>query len=393
MTLVAAVGQAQALDAREAGLQAVHQALNRMGSTAPTIAIVVSPHRFEVQMVISGVVSILPNVPVLGFSSSAGLTRNGAQTHSVVVALLGGDGLQAETHWFSSYAQSSAEAASRLVQLLGYEQRPAEAILVLGDGLNGNGDEFCQALPSNLPILGGMPSGDHQSNIGYQFAGTQTGQGGMAAAFVRGNLKIGWGYGHGWQPIGNHFRLTRSRGSWIRTLDGRPASESYASLFGHPARAWAFPPLNYTARVYPLGFEQARSDELVVRAPLRVEADGSFRMNVPLRDGLDAYLLVGNIDACQEAAVQATQQALLSLGDAKPVLALVLVDVAWQILLQADPGMEIRAVQTILGNDVPIVGGYTIGQVVPASPELGIRTPQFLNQHIVVMVFGEPKAS
>lgn len=389
MTLIAAVGQAQALDAREAGLQAVHQALNRMGSTSPGLVVVISPHRFDVQMVISGVVSILPNVPVIGFSSSAGLTRVGAQTHSVVVALLGGDNLQAETHWFSAYAQSSAEAAARLVQLLGYEQKPAEAILAFGDGLNGSGEDFCGALPLNLPIFGGMAAGDHQNNLGYQFAGTQTGQGGMAAAFLRGNFKLGWGYGHGWQPVGSHFRLTRSRGFWIRTLDGRPASDAYSTLFGHVSKEWAFPPLNYTARIYPLGFEHVYGDDLLIRAPLRVEADGSFRMNVQLRDGMDAYLMVGSIDACRLSAIAATQKALEALNGARPVFALILIDVAWQILLQADPGMEIRAVQSVLGNDIPIAGGYTIGQIIPAAA--GRQNPQFLNQHIVVILFGEPQ--
>ena len=33
---------------------------------------------------------------------------------------------------------------------------------------------------------------------------------------------------------------------------------------------------------------------MIVRAPIRVEADGSFRMNAPVRDGVDAYLLVGS---------------------------------------------------------------------------------------------------
>ncbi|MBK8620015.1 MAG: hypothetical protein IPN96_23685 [Anaerolineales bacterium] len=75
-------------------------------------------------------------------------------------------------------------------------------------------------------------------------------------------------------------------------MDGRPASETYAGLFGYPARDWAFPPLNYLARLYPLGVEQG--EDLVVRSPIRVEADGSFRMNANIRDGIDAYLLVGS---------------------------------------------------------------------------------------------------
>jgi hypothetical protein len=62
------------------------------------------------------------------------------------------------------------------------------------------------------------------------------------------------------------------------------------------------------------------------------------------------------------------------------------VDVAWQMLLKAKPGMEIAAVQDILGSFVPIAGGYTLGQIVPGKDG---NSPRFLNQHIAVIAFGE----
>jgi len=55
--------------------------------------------------------------------------------------------------------------------------------------------------------------------------------------------------------------------------------------------------------------------------------------------------------------------------------------------LKSTPGAEIAAVQDILGPNVPIAGGYTLGQIAP-----GKDTPQFLNQHILVIVFGEEKS-
>ena len=391
MTLIASIGQAQALDAREAGMQAAYQAINGMGTTSPSLCLIIVPHRYDPQQVLSGASSILSNVPMLGFSVSSGLTKTGAHSHAVIVAMLGGDSLQAETHWFPTYSQSSAETATLITQLLSYEQRPAEHVIVFADGLNGNADEFCSGLAGGLPVLGALSSGDLQSANSFQIAGAQCGRGGLAAAFLRGSFKFGLGYGHGWHAIGSHFRVTRSRGFWLRTLDGHPASETYSQLFGQPAREWAFPPLNYMSRIYPLGFEKEHTEDLLVRAPLRVEADGSFRMNSGLRDGSDAYLMVGSPADCLEAARQATQRAVLALGDAKPVFALVLVDVAWQILLQAHPGEEMQAVQDVLGDHVPIAGGYTLGQIVPSEEPNG--HPQFLNQHIMVAVFGEKEKS
>ena len=387
MTLTAAVGHAQALDAREAGMQATHQALNGLGAASPSLGIVIVPHRYDPQQVISGASSLLANIPIIGFSVSAGLTQIGINSHSVIVAMFAGDDIQAETHWFPSYSQASAETASRISQLLGYEQRPAESIIVFADGLNGNAEEFCAALPAGISILGGLSSGDLQNTNSFQIAGMQSGLGSMAAAFLRGNIKVGIGHGHGWHPVGSHFRVTRSRGFWLRTLDGHPASETYAQMFGQPTREWALPPLNYLTRIYPLGFEREHSNELLVRSPLKVEADGSFRMNCGLRDGSDAYLMVGSPADCQLAARQAAQEAISALGDSKPAFALVLVDTAWQMLLQAQGGAEIKAVQDVLGETVPVAGGYTLGQIVPAA-QLDER-PEFLNQNIVVAAFGE----
>jgi hypothetical protein len=385
MTLTSAVGHAQALDGREAGLQATHQALNRLGATAPNFGIVIASHQYQPREVAAGVSSLTGDMPLIGFSAPAGLTGEGLHPHSVVVALLSGD-LRAEVHWLPGYAQSGRETANRLLQLTSNEQQH-QALFFFADGFNGDAEQLCNTLTGkSMPMIGGLSSGDMNTGTTYQIAGTQAGTGGLAAAILRGAFKMGIGYAHGWDPVGSQFRVTRSRGFWLRTLDGRPASETYAQIFGHPARDWAFPPLSYLARLYPLGVEQA--DQLIIRSPLRVEADGSFRMNAPVRDGVDAYLLVGSRAACEAAAQKAAQQALLQLDEAKPVFALILVDIAWQMLLKSNPGAEIAAVQEILGPDIPIAGGYTLGQIVPGNAD---AAPEFLNQHIVVVVFGEEK--
>jgi hypothetical protein len=385
MTLHAAVGTAQALDGREAGLQAAHQALNHLGVGAPSLGILISSHQYPARDIVTGVASLLGDAPLIGFSTPATLDNSGSQSHSVTLALLSGD-FQAEAHWFPGYAQSGRETANRLAQLaLGNQAN--HAVLFFADGFNGDAEQLCHtAQLGQLPLMGGLSSGDIHTGTTFQIAGNQTGTSSLAAAVLRGNIRIGVGHAHGWDPVGSHFRVTRSRGFWLRTLNGRPASETYAELFGQPAREWAFPPLSYLARLYPLGVEQG--EELVVRAPIRVEADGSFRMNAAVRDGADAYLLVGSRASCEKAAAQAMQQALLALGDAKPALILMLVDVAWQMLLKSKPGAEVAAIQDIVGAEMPIAGGYTLGQIIPGKDS---APPKFLNQHIVVIAFAEAK--
>ena len=181
MTLVASVGSAQALDGREAGLQAAHQALNRIGANAPSFAIVIASHQYQAREVLNGVTSLLGDTPVLGFGSPAGLTHEGLHPHSVIVALLSGD-FQADTLWYPGYAQSGRETGTKVMQrATAREER--QSLLFFADGFNGDAEQFCTALSPSLNVIGGLSSGDLHTGNTYQMAGNQTGSGGLAAAF------------------------------------------------------------------------------------------------------------------------------------------------------------------------------------------------------------------
>ena len=386
MALYGAIGQAQAFDGREAGLQAAHIALSKINTATVALGIVIAPYRYEAQQVVSGVGSLLGNVPLIGMSTTSAIANSTTNAQSVVVGVLAGD-LRVETHWFPGYAQASLEIGQKLMQLYEYQQNPANAVLAFADGFNGDAEQFCNSIANEkFRVFGGLSSGDLHTGNTYQIAGNQTGTGALTALTFSGNLRMGVGYAHGWDPVGSHMRVTRSRGFWLRTLEARPASETYAELFGYPAREWSFPPLSHMARLYPLGVEQG--EDLVIRSPIRVEADGSFRMNASVRDGADAFVLVGSRAHCQKAAQEAAQQALRELNGVKPAFALVLVDISWQMLLKATPGAEIAAIQDIIGEGVPVAGGYTLGQVIPGKEAV---SPEFLNQHIMVILFGEEK--
>ena len=96
-------------------------------------------------------------------------------------------------------------------------------------------------------------------------------------------------------------------------------------------------------------------------------------------------LLVGSREKCVEAAKDAARQALDQLDGAPPRLALVFADISWQMLFQGFEGAEVEAIRAVIGESVPLAGGYTFGQFTNMADA---PRPEFLNQHIEVILFG-----
>jgi hypothetical protein len=395
MTLLAAVGKAQSLNATEAASLATDQALNQIGRHPIVLAIIAAPHDYPVKQVVDGVAGLLSDTILIGFSTPAQLTHEGMHQRSIAVALIAGDQVQASASCWERSDGSRLTGTLQASKIMQSKKSVQKALLVIADGLNGDASEIPYSIPSGNFKLGGcLTGGDPDHAHSFQIGGSQFSHTGIAEVMLGGELNVGIGSNHGWQPIGVFMRISQSKELRLQTLDGRRASEAYSRLFGYPARDWNYPPLNHLVRLYPLGlenedFESNHQISYLVRSPVGIESDGSFRMNPGVPQGKTAHILVSSVDNCIAAAKLAARQALEDLGQAKPVLGLVFADIAWQMMMQAQPGSEVDAIRDVLGYDLPIIGGYSLGQF-SRSPS---GNPELLNQHLQVVLFGDPYGS
>ena len=332
----------------------------------------------------SGAGALLGDVPLIGFTTSAEITSAGLQMRSVVVALLTGTDASVRSEFFPGFGEDSRAVSQKMIQSI-LPNQPGGTLLLVADGFHGDPQDLCRTLPEGSCIVAGcLAGGELRQARTFQLGGRQTGSGGLAAAYLSGKITAGVGVAHGWQEVGTYFQITRVRGSWIRALNNRPAAEIYAQWLGYLPRDWSFPPLNELVRLYPLGIEQGDASKLLIRSPMRMESDGSLRMHTAISEGAAAHLMVGSAENCLKNAEKAASQALKALGKAKPILALVLPDISWQLLFETDPGAEITAVRKVLGHNVPILGGYTFGQISNHQ-----HTSELFNQHIEIIILGE----
>ena len=380
----AAIGQSWAVDGHQAGLEATRQAMDQLGRSPVAFAWLVVSQSYPVDQALAGVTELIGDTPILGFSTSAELSDAGRSRRSVLIGLVSGENIRGRTGWWPEFSQDSPACTQKMLAALRPNSDENNILLVAADGLGGGADQLCAGL-ANLqrPVGGCLSTGDLVRGRTYQIGGRQAGAGGLAGAVLTGDLSMGVGVAHGWQPFGALARITRLQGQWVRQLDNQLPSEVYAHYFGYSARQWVHSPLNSMVRLYPLGIQDG--DGFTLRSPIRVEADGSLRMNTGLVEGAIADLMVGTQAGCEEACHQAAKQALSALGDAKPALAVLLVDAAWEMLLELQPDCEINAVREILGKKTPVLGGYTLGQIASLAPD---AAPKMYNQHIAILLFG-----
>ncbi|MCC6956868.1 MAG: FIST C-terminal domain-containing protein [Anaerolineales bacterium] len=383
MIAKAVTGQSWEMTAPLAGEQAARQAVDRLGRAPASFGWVVSSSTFPLDEVLAGVLEVTGEVPLVGLSSSAEIGPSGRSQKSVLVGLLSGSGLNARVGWWPDFHRDSRKCVAKMLEDL-QPQPDTETLLVAGDGMGTDAHVLVQELSGlRLAVSGCLTGGELSSGKTYQSAGRRSGSGGLACAILGGEVTIGAGVGHGWQPAGALTRVTRVQGPWVRTLDGQPPNEVYARYFGNAARNWVYPPLNDLVRLYPLG--SGGDGQYSIHAPIRIEADGSLRMNVPLEEGSYAYLMIGTQDRCATAVRQAASQALAGMNGVTPRLALLFVDAAWAALLDLEPAFEVQALRSVLGDNIPVMGAYTLGQIHRASLD---DPPQLLNQHIEVVLLG-----
>ncbi len=437
MALLASVGQSQSLDGREAGSEAARKAVDGLGRGPITFGFVICSQDYPTPEVLAGASALLGDTPLLGFSTNVVLSEIGQSRRAVAVGLLSSSDVQARADlWTGTLEAGRGEAAHQAVQKVLQNLQPDEnggTLLVVYDGLAGNADKVvdivqacvegdCEKENGFPPIMvaGCLSGGDFRHENAFQIGGRQASSGGLACALLSGKLTAGVGAASGWRQAGPYFKITKisSTGGGnitrLRSLDGQLPADIYADLLGRTASDWCRAPLNELARLYPLEVELPANAGGVkptrIHSPLRFESDGSLRLNSSMREKSTAHLLLGSPESCLKAAEDAARQALDALAHSnlahtelaqtalgkfglaqrhaqgKPALALLLVDTAWQMLMEACPGEEVKAVQNVLGKDIPLIGGYTYGQIAPPPCS---NEANLLNQHLLLILFGE----
>jgi len=381
MSITASIGIGSAPDGRTATTLAFQQAMQPSPPGNTFLALIFCHPDFLPEDILAGA-SASGSCPLIGGSCTGIFGTLGNGERAVLVILLHSDEISAKAAWLPNLATTPG-ALSTLLANLQPDSEPENLILTVAEGFTANASILPATRNPQPAAVGWLAANTIQRGYSTQIGGTAAGRGGLAAAVVQGDLKIGFGSAHGWFSTGNKAQITQAEGPWLRELNELPAMQVFSAWFDMDAQEWTFPPLDEFVRQYPLGIQNnTQESQLEIYPPLRATEDGYLRFHTSIPENQEIQLLIASQESCLQAAQKAAQLA----GDdfpaeAKPVVALALVDAAWKPLLSANPDALTQRLGQVLGSDLPICGAYVFGQFTQPPGK-------FFGGHISIILLG-----
>lgn len=380
-----ACATSRTLDSRAAGRDAAARAL---AGRRASLLLVFASAAHDGDALLQGVDEVAAGTPVIGCTTAGEIASDGPSDGSVVVAALGGAGLEVRTAASGANGPSLRAAAARVGAALAWATaRPgaADLALLLADGLHGDQQEVVRgayrSLGAPVRLVGGCAGDDLRMQRTAQFHGREVLEASVVGACVRSNGPVGIGVRHGWRSTGEPMLVTRADGNHVHSLDERPALDVYLDALDAPP--WARTPEGFTnfAITHPLGLSRRRGEEVrFVAGANFVDRSLTCIADVPV-GGL-AWLMEGDERSVLDAVDGAVHDALAQLGGRPAIGALVFDCIARRGVLDAGIATEVARLREGLGG-IPLGGFYTYGEIARTHGVNG-----FHNQTLVVVVFG-----
>lgn len=400
--LSAASGHADAEDDSVAGRRAVVAALEEV-ETVELVLLFVSGRR-DPTAVLSGA-SAATVAPIVGCTTAGEIADDDAHMGTVVALALGGDGLEVAVGVGTGIGEderaAGTEAAREVLDGVGEEpiettaisavsgewrSYPTVQLLAFGCGLAGDNQAVLagvQDVVGSTAVVGGWAADDWSLEETYVFADGKVLTDAIVLACLSVDVRTGTCGRHGLTETEREFTVTAAEGPWVYELDGRPALEVYRGLYGKRATNPQF------LLSKPLAIDTGETEPRV-REPIAVDEDSDA---IEYSEVVEEGWTVGLIDASPEQILEgvevAVDCAMAEAGGPDDVAAVLVHDCAcrWVNLTDSETRRrEIESIRERVGEDTPIVGWYTYGEIVAPGSLNGVR-----HQNVVVQVLSNER--
>lgn len=377
-------GYGQGETGADAGRTAAKQALSGMSVESPDFAVVFSSPTYDCADVVEGVRSVTGNCELVGATAAGEFTEAGIHTSfaiggdGVTIALVASD----EMRFFTAVGRDLsndletgvAEAAEELPKSVdGYPN--LSGLLLSSTPIRR--EEIGMLTYQEMPIqwAGGGASDPAYENASV-FAGHEIVTDGIVLSVIASKQPAGVGVGHGHEPIGGSYEVTKSDENFVYELDGEPAYEVWKRAYDEVvAEEFGFHIEEIEddhSRLMPVMAEMAfgiktGEDDYKIRTPLKtldLDApnghDGALYLGGSIPEGVVLHRMGSTDTKTIERGKQSVRQAAGKMGDGSIAGALAFDCACGELVLGEEYDKLVEAIAEPIG--APLAGFQSSGQ-------------------------------
>jgi hypothetical protein len=385
------VGVSTKLDSFSAGRDAAREACYHLKERPDILFVFISPI-FEQEEAIKGIRSIAREGLLAGCSSVSSISSKGYFLGAVTVCAISSENIIFSSDVGQHTSRSARSAGNNSVkELVNLKNSDRQLCVMFTDSMSGNMADVLrgsqEALGTSFPIIGGSGTDNFQFQKTYQYFNNSILTGSVVSVLVRGNINIGTGIAHGWQPIGKPHRITRFNSNIVREIDKRPAIELYNEYLGKEQGDLNKEGIGKIGCSYPLGVNIKGRNKYLTRSPLRIENEENLVFNAEIPERDDVNIMIGDKNMALDAVKEACKEALKNIIPRDIIFAMVFSDIARLQLLRKEAHKEAEIIKEMLGENVPFFGCYTYGEYAPINHYGYSGQSYFHNQAISIAIF------
>ena len=370
----ASYGLSRAQDAAAAVEEAIDSARAQLAQAGPIVgALIFWGADHDAAVIADRARALLGDVPHVGCSTDGEITNEGLTVDSICVMLIASDKIRARAAVVPSLSAGSFEAGAAAAREL--RSPSSRALILLPDGLTGNGSAIIRGAQEVLGpdfVIAGGTAGDRGRFVEtWQLSNGQVYQDTLVALMLEcdSGLEVGFGVMSGWQPLGITKTVTRAEANTVYTINDETALDVYSRFLGDKASQLPAIGVEYPfALVDEHGSVDTRGirtgeDYILLRAPMSVDRQSgavTFAAEIPqgskirMTRARSAEIIAASRVAASRAAAQLS---------GPPDAVMFFSCMARRIVLGRKTGQEIEAALTEFGNQVPMIGFYTYGEI------------------------------
>jgi hypothetical protein len=359
------VGHSNDPDSVEAISEVLEQCLDSLAGEIPQAGILFSAIDFEYSLILQKIYQQFPQLELIGGTTDGEISSQlGFQEDSLTLMLFCSDEIEIYAGVGEKASDDPVVAVQKAIEQAQSKSKNAletSLCLTLVDGLTTSGgttivEILQQQLGSKIPIFGGMTFDQSKYQKTYQFCQQEVFSDAIAVLLFSGKLLFSYGIANGWNPIGKKRQVTKVDKNILYEIDHKTALAFYKYYLND-----SFPSLQY-----PLAVFIENSEEFYLRVSNFYDAEtGSitFFGDIPKRANVQITEI--NREAILASSQASMIRALEKYPGTEPAAILLFSCAGRRQVLGTKAEEEYQVLKKYLGQDLPICGFYTAGEIAP----------------------------